>query len=170
MKTTRLTGSLRAGLLAFLAVLATGAAVAGALHLVKLDFQRQSRLINVSCRSMVGEGGEPFIAGFVIADHSQTIVVRALGPSLEMSDGREPLQQPRLRIVRHSDGAEIARNEGWNVPGNERLWEDLRPYAPRDLREAVCIATLPRGGYSAVVESRTGVPGMAALEIFVVVD
>ncbi len=171
MKTRHhLSPRLRPSLAASFALLTTIAVVTGLVHLINHDFRRQSHLVNVSVQSMVGVDGQPMIAGFVIADHAQTVVVRALGPSLARLAGPEPLFQPRLRIVRNRDGVDVARNEGWRVAGNERLERDLRSYAPLDPREAVCVATLPAGAYSAVIESRNGVAGLAALEVFVIVD
>ncbi|MDO8540114.1 MAG: hypothetical protein Q7S40_06685 [Opitutaceae bacterium] len=161
---------LRPSLAATFAVLTTLAVVTGLVHLLKRDFRRQSHLINVSLQAMVGVGGRPMIAGFVIADHSQTVVVRALGPSVARPADVAPLTQPRLRIVRNRDGVDVAMNEGWRVAANERLERDLKPYAPPDPREAACVLTLPAGAYSAVIESRDGSPGLAGLEIFVLLD
>lgn len=162
--------SWRSGILLAVGLLTTSAAVGVFLLVVKADFLRQSRLINVSCRGLAGAGGEAMVAGFVIADHPQTVVVRALGPSLASQGVANPLQNPRLRIVRNNTGAELARNEGWRAPENERLWGDLIPYAPADPRDAVCVMTLPAGAYSAVIEPRSGAAGTAMVEIFVIVD
>jgi hypothetical protein len=73
-----------------------------------------------------------------------------------------------LRIVRNVDGVDVGRNERWKVGGNERLSSDLKNFAPADERHSAIVATLPPGGYSALVEDRSGQPGMAFIEIFVV--
>jgi hypothetical protein len=161
----------RNNLAAAAGLLAVAAAVWAIVHIIKLDFRRQSHLVNVSMRGDVGPAGREMIAGFVIAKHSQVVVVRALGPSLAAQRVARALPAPRLRIVRNHDGAEVARNEGWKLAdGSPRLLGDLAPYAPADPRDAVCVLTLPAGTYSAVVESRDGKTGTAMLEIFVVVD
>ncbi|HUR59491.1 MAG TPA: hypothetical protein VM029_17370 [Opitutaceae bacterium] len=161
----------RTNLSAVAGLLAVAAAVSAIVHIVTLDFRRQSHLVNVSMRGEVGPAGREMIAGFVIAKHSQVVVIRALGPSLALQRGQSALPSPRLRIVRNHDGAEVARNEGWRLAdGSPRLQTDLAPYAPADPRDAVCVLTLPAGTYSAVVESRDGKSGTAMLEIFVIVD
>lgn len=155
--------------LALAGLLATAAVVWAVVALLQVDFRQQSNLVNVSIRAQV-KPPEAVIAGFVIARHTQTVVVRALGPSLAAQKVTDVLPQPRLRIVRNQDGVELARNEGWRVSGSPRLLADLAPYAPGDPRDAVCVVTLPAGMYSAVIESRDGQPGTAMLEIFVLLD
>ena len=160
----------RSGIFLAVGLLATSAVVGVFVLVVKADFLRQSRLVNVSYRGLAGPGGAAMVAGFVIADHPQTVVVRALGPSLASQGVANPLKNPRLRIVRNKTGAELARNEGWRVPGNERLWSDLSPYAPADPHDAVCVMTLRAGAYSAVIEPCSGAAGTAMVEIFVIVN
>jgi hypothetical protein len=161
----------RTNLAAIAGLLAVAAVVWAVVHIIKLDFRRQSHLVNVSMRGEVGPAGRELIAGFVIAKHSQLVVVRALGPTLAGQRVARALPAPRLRIVRNHDGAEVARNEGWKLAGGSpRLHADLAPYAPADPRDAVCVVTLPAGTYSAVVESRDGKSGTTMLEIFVIVD
>lgn len=150
-------------------LLTTIAVVWVAVALVRVDLRRQSYLINVSARGQV-KPDAPMISGFVIARHSQDVVIRAIGPSLAAQNVKDAIPQPRLRIVRNRDGAEMARNDGWRMGGSPRLLSDLSPYAPADPRDAVCVATLAEGMYSAVIETRDGTAGTAMLEIFVLTD
>lgn len=156
-------------MLAIAGLLTVAAVVWAVVALLQVDLRRQSHLVNVSFSAPV-RPERPVIAGFVIANHSQDVLVRATGPSLAAQNVKEPLLQPRLRIVRNHDGAELARNEGWRVSGSPRLRSDLAPYAPADPRDAVCIVTLPAGMYSAIVESRDGAPGTVMVEVFVLLD
>lgn len=155
-------------MLAVAALLAMFGVVAGAAQLVETDLRRQSRLMNVSCRGPAGSGPDAMLVGFVVSDRPQTIVVRGLGASLARGGNAAALSELVLRIVRNADGVDVARNEQWRTRGNERLWSDLAHLAPADPRDAACVVTLPPGGYSALIESRTQQRGLASIEIFVV--
>lgn len=150
------------------AFVVTFVVIAGVAHVVESDLARQSRLMNVSCRGPAGTGSDAMLVGFVVSDHPQTVVVRGLGPSLARGGNAAALAEPRLRVVRNHDGTDVGRNERWRVPGNERLWGDLKHLAPPDPNESACVLTLPPGGYSALIESRNGAKGIASIEIFVI--
>lgn len=155
-------------LLAALGAAALGAALLGIAHIVRGDLDRQNRVANVSARGPAGTGPEALLVGFVVADRPQTVVVRALGPTLAKGGLAGTLQELRLRVVRHADGRDVGRNEAWRVPGNERLWGDLRHLAPPEAREAACVLRLAPGGYSVVVEPIRPERGLAGVELFFV--
>jgi hypothetical protein len=158
------------GLLLAGALLTAIAIALGMTWFVKADMRRNSRIVNMSCRASVGAAGQPVIAGFIIADQPQTVVVRALGPSLLPHGLSDALKQPRLRLVRNKDGAELARNQGWQTKENERLAGDLKRFAPGEAGDAACILRLPPGSYTAFVESPDDVPGTTMVEVFAVID
>jgi hypothetical protein len=157
---------LRWRLAVIVALLAIAAVVVGMVQLFRIDIQSQSRLFSFSCRARVGQGVESMIAGFTIQEHSQTIVVRAAGPSLALYGVDGAVADTTLRVIRQSDGQEIARNDDWRAPGNERLHADLREYAPKNPREAACVLRLQPGAYTVIVGAKGGAPGIALVEIF----
>jgi len=143
-------------------------AVAGVRRFVASDLRQQSRLVNVSARGMAGAGPEALLVGFVVEQEAQTLVIRALGPTLARAGLTAALPRLVLRVVRNADGREVGRNEAWQAPGNERLSGPLRHLAPPDPNDAACVLRLPPGGYSVLVEPRGAPAGVASVEIFVV--
>lgn len=153
------------GATALLVTFGLGASVT---KFVRDDLGHQSRLMNVSCRGPSGTGPESLLAAFVITDRPQTVVVRAHGWSAPKPGVPETHHDLTLRVVRNADGTDVGRNERWRAQGNERLTADLKHFAPTDERHSATVLTLPPGAYSALVEDRSGQPGMAFIEIFVV--
>jgi flagellar biosynthesis/type III secretory pathway M-ring protein FliF/YscJ len=163
---TLLSAELRWRFAVIVALLVIAAVVVGVVQLFRIDIQNQSRLVSFACRARVGQGAESMIAGFAIQEHSQTIVVRAAGPSLASYGVAGAVAGTTLRVIRQSDGQEIARNDDWRVSGNERLQADLSEYAPKDPREAACVLRLRPGAYTVIVEGKAGAQGIALVEIF----
>ena len=153
--------------LAAIALLVLFAVGAGMARMVRNDLDHQSRLVNVSCRGPAGTGAQCLLAAFVVSERPQTLVVRAHGWSMPGAAAETP-HDVLLRVVRHSDGIDVGRNERWRVAGNERLSGDLKPFAPADERHSAVVLDLAPGSYSALVEDRASEPGMALIEIFVV--
>jgi len=150
----------------FVALLTIAAVVVGLVQLFRIDILNQSHFVSFSCRARVGQGAESMIAGFAVQEHPQTIVVRAAGPSLAAYGVAGAVAATTLRVLRQSDGQEIARNDDWRGLGNERLQADLSGYAPKDPREAACVLRLQPGAYTVIVEGKAGAQGIALVEIF----
>jgi hypothetical protein len=139
----------------------------GIVEVFAIDTASRSRLVNVSTRASVGTGENMLIGGFYLQKEA-TVVVRTQGPTLARY-GLDALTGTKLTIVRQSDRATLATNDGWNSPratGNARLSTDLAGYAPLDSREAAQVITLQPGAYTALVESADGNPGIGIVEVF----
>ena len=120
-------------------------------------------LTNLSARGFAQGGADVMIAGFVIqGTSSQTVLVRARGPSLVPFGIMNPLPNPRLRLVRSSDQAEIHVNDDWRQASNQ-LAITASGYAPGHDLEAAVLVSLPPGAYTAVVDGGIGV---AIVEVF----
>jgi arylsulfate sulfotransferase len=124
-----------------------------------------SELANLSTRGSVGTGDDVLISGFIIGDvESNTIVIRALGPSVASSGVNDPLSDPMLTVV-DSNGATIATNDNWN---DDLSAADLtqRGLAPADDAEAATILHLPAGAYTTIVSGSDGATGIGLVEFY----
>ena len=80
-----------------------------------LDPTPASQFGNISTRGEVGTGTNVLIGGLIVSPEAmprQTIVLRALGPSLGGMGVSSPLQDPTLEL-HDKDGAIIASNDDW---------------------------------------------------------
>src|SRR5262249_12404744 len=67
----------------------------GLVEVYDLDTTAKSTLANTSTRGLVQTGDNVLIGGFIVGDgESDTVVVRAIGPSLADSGVADPLQDP----------------------------------------------------------------------------
>jgi arylsulfate sulfotransferase len=124
-----------------------------------------SRLANLSTRGSVGAGDDVLISGFIVGDvASDTVVIRALGPSVASSGVNDPLSDPMLTVV-DSNGATIATNDNWN---DDLSATDLtqRELAPADDAEAATILHLPAGAYTTIVSGSDGATGIGLVEVY----
>jgi hypothetical protein len=135
----------------------------GLIEMYAVDAQSSAQFKGVSSRGIMGTSEESMISGFVLQQET-AVVVTAKGPSMS-STVQGTVSDPKLHIVRMSDGVTIAENDDWNVAGNERLKTDLSWAAPSDSREAAKVITLPAGAYTVVCESK-GDAGVGIVEVY----
>ena len=121
-------------------------------------------LDNISTRGAVQVNADPMITGFIIANGGdQTIVLRALGPSLE-NFGLVGLSDPRLDLF-DGEGTLLASNDNWQ--DSQAADIEATGLAPSDPLEAAILITLPRGAYTAVLSPVSGViHGVALAELY----
>ena len=117
--------------------------------------------MNVATRTFVQDGENVMIGGFIIVGNKpKKIIIRGIGPSLVRAGIAGAMADPLLKL-HNSKGGLIASNDDWISRRQEVLATGV---APTDSREAAIVATLPPGNYTAVVESKTGVPGVALFD------
>lgn len=124
-----------------------------------------SKLANLSTRGSVGTGNDVLISGFILGDvDSNTVVIRALGPSLASAGVTTPLSDPMLAVY-DSNGAAIASNDNWqddiSAPDIEQ-----NGLAPVDPAESATILHLPAGSYTAIVSGANAGTGVGLVEIY----
>jgi hypothetical protein len=121
-------------------------------------------LANISTRGAVQISADPMITGFIIGNgDDQTIVLRALGPSLE-DFGLSGLSNPRLDLF-DGDGNLVASNDNWQDSQAAEI--AATGLAPSDPLEAAILLILPRGVYTAVLSPADGVAhGVALAELY----
>ena len=103
------------------------------------------------------------IGGFIIlGNKSKKVIVRALGPSLAKAGVTGAMADPILKL-HNSKGTLIASNDNWTTRRSSVVATGI---PPRDGHESAIVATLQPGNYTSVVESKTGVPGVALFELY----
>ena len=128
-----------------------------------------AHLIGVSARSQVGTGADVLIAGFSVGEGSRNVLVRGIGPRLADFNVDGVLADPVLRLYRGNQL--LAENDNWSVSSNA---DQLAAVAAEvydfklnpGSRDAVILATLPPGLYSAIVVGRNDTTGVALVEIY----
>ena len=108
-------------------------------------------------------GDSVLIGGFIVTgDATKEVVIRALGPSLARSGVSRVLRNPEVELY-DSSGTLLDQNADWTSlpPGSVPV-----EIQPTDPKEAVIVAYLPAGNYTAVVRSEDGTTGVALCELY----
>ena len=119
---------------------------------------------NLSSRLAVQTGDNALFGGFIVTGtQDKTIVVRALGPSLDLPN---KLVDPILEL-RDSAGNLVQTNDNWASSPN-RLEIQNAGLAPTNDLESAIIATLPANGnaYTAIVRGVNDTTGTGVVEIY----
>jgi hypothetical protein len=121
-----------------------GATGVGLIEVYEVDHPEVA-LINISTRANVQTGFNVMIGGFVIqGSGTQTVVIRALGPSLANYGVSGALSNPKMDLVRISDNTTIATNDDWQSAPNAAQIQSSG-FAPAHPLESAIMMTLPPG-------------------------
>lgn len=121
--------------------------------------------VNFSARGMVGSGGDILIGGFVIGgSQTQQVAIRAVGPGLAEFDLPNALADPVLEL--YSGDTKIAENDDWTEAAGERASSAGAFPLPAGSADAIIIANLAPGNYTAQVRGKNGATGVALVEVF----
>lgn len=125
-----------------------------------------ARLANISTRGQVGADANNLFGGFAISGGSKTVLVRAIGPGLAAFGVPGTLADPTLKIF-DSKNAVVASNDNWSAADNPTFTAVGAFPLPANSKDAVVVATLPPGAYSAQI-SGLGADntGVALLEVY----
>jgi hypothetical protein len=124
-----------------------------------------TRLANVSTRGHVGINDDVLIGGFIISgSQSKPLIMRALGPSLSAAGVPGAMANPTLEL-HDSTGALIASNDNWQS-GGQASQISSSGLAPSNSLESAIMATLPPGGYTAIVRGVNGTTGVGLVEVY----
>jgi hypothetical protein len=131
-----------------------------------LDPEADSQLGNISTRGKVLRDDEVMIGGFILRGPSAStrVAVRALGPTLTQFAVPGALQDTTLDL-RDANGVRMAFNDEWRSHQAAEIIQ-ARLDLP-DNREAILIADLPAGSYTAIVRGKDDMTGVALVEAFV---
>ncbi len=134
-----------------------------------IDSVVEPRLVNISSRATVGTGDQVSIAGFIVVGNpgqSRRVVVRGIGSSLSVGGVPVPgrLADPLIEL-HNATGATMALNDNWRTSPRVAEIQSLG-LAPGDDAEAVLVATLPVGAYTAVLRGTNGSTGIGLIEVY----
>jgi phospholipase/lecithinase/hemolysin len=136
----------------------------GLVEAYDLDSAAVSTLANTSTRGFVETGDDVLIGGFIIGNGgSDTVIVRAIGPSLADSGVATPLADPTLDLY-DANGAIILSDDDWRDT-QEALIQSTG-LAPTNDAESAIIRSLEPGSYTAVVRGKDDGTGVALVEVY----
>jgi hypothetical protein len=141
-----------------------GGAGVGLVEVYDLNGATHSKLVNLSTRGFVEEGGaDVMIGGFIIGADGETVLLRAIGPSLAQAGVMHPLPDPTLSLF-DSNGSLMSTNDDWE--SNQEVAIRATGLAPTNSLEAAILTTLTPGAYTAVVQGVGGLSGVALVELY----
>jgi phospholipase/lecithinase/hemolysin len=136
----------------------------GQVEVYDLDTTVNSTLANASTRGFVQTGDNILIAGFIVGTgESDTIVVRAIGPSLADMGVADPLLDPTLDLY-DANGVILVSDDNWR-DSQETLIQSTG-LTPTNDAESAIIKSLGPGNYTAVVRGKDDTTGVALVEVY----
>jgi len=121
-----------------------------------------AHLLNISTRLNVQPGNNVLIGGFIITGNvSKKVIVRGIGPSLPPQIVNH-LADPTLEL--HGPNNFLMTNDNWKETQQTEI--EASGVAPTDDLETAIVATLPPGGYTAIVAGRDGTSGVGLVEMY----
>jgi sugar lactone lactonase YvrE len=127
------------------------------------------RFTNVSALGTVA-GSSPLVAGFIVqGSATQTLLVRAVGPTLEMFGIPNFLANPLLKIYNSSEQVIGSSADGQNLSNIESAARLIGTYPLNSLTiggDVGIVMTLPPGAYTATVTGQPGSSGTILLEVY----
>lgn len=137
----------------------------GLVELYDLSPASDSTLANLSTRGKVGTDADLLISGFIVgAVENSTVVVRALGPSLDAAGISDSLKDPALTVF-DANGSALVTNDTWQEDASASSIEQNQ-IAPPNVSEAATILHLPPGAYTAIMMGADGGTGIGLVEIY----
>ena len=91
------------------------------------------------------------------------MLVRAIGPSLGNFGVANALQDPTLELF-DGNGTLLTTNDDWMDTQQAEI--EATGLAPTDDRESAILATLPPGGYTAIVRGVLDTTGVGLVEVY----
>ena len=131
-----------------------------------------SRLVNISTRAQVGTGANILIPGFVISGSgTETLLIRADGPSLTQFGVTGVLAQPSLSVTNQSTGNTIATNTGWGTSSNAAQIASVATQVgafalTSGSADSAVIVNLPAGAYTVQMSGVNNTTGIALAEVY----
>jgi hypothetical protein len=127
-----------------------------------------TRLINLSARTLAGNGDRVLAAGFVLRGNSpKKILIRGIGPTLSQFNVTGVLADPELTLF-DATNSPIQKNDDWG--GSDALGATFAQVGafslPPQSTDATLLVTLLPGSYTAQVTGKNGASGIAMIELY----
>ncbi len=137
------------------------------LDVLPADVQPPSQSQNISTRGLVGLGDDVLIGGIIITGtDTKQVVLRAIGPSLAISNVDGVLADPTLELY-DSTGALVAMNDNWmDNSAEDQTILSSNDLDPTDDAESALVANLDPGAYTAIVRGVDETTGVALVEAY----
>ena len=130
------------------------------------------RLVNISCRSNVGTGGNILIAGFALGGAgtmgSEQVLIRGSGPALQQFNIKGWLVDPSLDLFEASS-VSIATDSGWEgSPSVSTAASAVGAFAwtSSSSHDSALVQDLRGGAYTAQISGASNDTGIALAEIY----
>ena len=134
----------------------------GVVEVYDLDRSVDSKLANISTRGFVQTGDTILIAGTIVVGQAQKVIVRALGPSLNIPG---KLADPTLEL-RDANGALVRADDNWRTGGQETEIMQSGVAPTNDLESALIETLAGNGAYTAIVRGMNNNTGIAVVEVY----
>ena len=133
--------------------------------------QDVGRLVNISCRSLVGTSSNIMIAGFVVGgagtSGSENLLIRGSGPALAAFSVSGTLPDPQLQIF--SGSSLLASNSGWaGSPAIAAAAATVNAFAwtAGASHDSAVLQPLGSGAYTAQISGQAGDTGVSLAEVY----
>ncbi len=134
------------------------------IEIYDLDSFASPRLANIATRGRIRAGEDVLIGGYIVGGYlPQTLVIRAIGPSLSGFGIADALTDPSLTVF-DAQGAPIISNDNWATAQKQELIDTA--LAPTNSKEAALLIDVQPGNYTAIVSSANNGTGIGLVEIY----
>ncbi|MDX2187602.1 MAG: immunoglobulin domain-containing protein [Opitutaceae bacterium] len=129
----------------------------------------QTRLSNLSIRSIAGMGGNPLIVGLTMSGSTgKSVLVRATGPALSAFGVGGTLADPNLKLF--NDQLETDSNDNWGTSSAQVIEAGIKvgafPLVDTSSRDTALVTTLSGSRTVHVNSSRPGESGVVLVEVY----
>jgi hypothetical protein len=139
----------------------------GLVELYALDPESDSQLVNISSRGFVQPGSKVMIGGIIVGNgtNAETVLIRALGPSLATSGITNFLADPLLQLF-DNNGTLLISDDNWQDGPSQQAQIMATGLPPTNDLESAIITSLSPGAYTAIVSGSDDTSGVALIEVY----
>jgi hypothetical protein len=148
-----------------------GTATSNPATLAVVSTANPGRLVNISCRAMVGTGGNILIAGFAVGgagtSGTEPLLIRGSGPALVPFGVTGTLTDPQLQLFSGSNV--LGTNDAWggsSAISTAAAAVGAFAWSVTSSHDAALLQSLGEGPYTAQIAGESGDTGVALAEVY----